>query len=103
MQYSLYYMALKPRRRKYVYLLDPLMLKGKESAQGWRTAIATLPPSLRSQIDGFVSDNLAGMITVADEQQWVHPEFEEPRHTLARSRRKIKENQGDLLLFCHET
>ena len=31
------------------------------------------------------------------------PEFEEPRHTLARSRRKIKENQGDLLLFYHET
>jgi hypothetical protein len=32
-----------------------------------------------------------------------YPEFEEPRHTLASSRRKTKENPGDLLLFCHKT
>jgi hypothetical protein len=31
------------------------------------------------------------------------PEFEEPRHTLASSRRQNKENQGDLFLFCHNT
>jgi hypothetical protein len=33
----------------------------------------------------------------------LQPEFEEPRHTLASSRRQNKENQGDLFLFCHNT
>jgi len=43
-------------------------------------------------------------LTVAlSDGRTLSPEFEEPRHTLASSRRKIKENQGDLLLFCHET
>ena len=31
------------------------------------------------------------------------PEFEEPRHTSASSRRQNKENQGELRLFCHQT
>jgi hypothetical protein len=31
------------------------------------------------------------------------PEFEEPRHTSASSRRKNKENQGGLRLFCRQT
>ena len=31
----------------------------------------------------------------------LEPEFEEPRHTSASSRRKNKENQGELRLFCH--
>src|SRR5262249_58589181 len=31
------------------------------------------------------------------------PEFEEPRHTSASSRRKNKENQGEPRLFCHKT
>ena len=33
----------------------------------------------------------------------LRPEFEELRHTSASSRRKNKENQEELRLFCHET
>jgi hypothetical protein len=33
----------------------------------------------------------------------VYPEFEEPRHTSASSRRKNTENQGELRLFYHQT
>jgi hypothetical protein len=33
----------------------------------------------------------------------VMPEFEEPRHTSASSRRQNKENQEELRLFCHQT
>ena len=33
----------------------------------------------------------------------VIPEFEEPRHTPASSRRKHQENQRELLLFGHDT
>ena len=47
---------------------------------------------------------------VRDEKTWgyesravVYPEFEEPRHTSASSRRKNKENQEELRLFCHQT
>ena len=31
------------------------------------------------------------------------PEFEEPRHTSASSRRQNKDNQEELRLFCHQT
>ena len=68
----LYNMALKPVGLRVAFFLDPLLLCGRESAAGWREAIAGIPPELRKRIRGMVSDDFRGSKTVARENGWVH-------------------------------
>ncbi|UCG43009.1 MAG: hypothetical protein JSU73_14330 [candidate division WOR-3 bacterium] len=67
-----YNMALKPVGLGVAFFLDPLMLCGKESAVGWREAIASMPLEPRKRIRGLVSDGFRGSKNVARENGWVH-------------------------------
>lgn len=71
-QWTLYLMALKPQGQNVAILLEPVMLCGKEAARDWRVAIQTIPHRLQARIDGFISDDLAGLRGVADEYGWIH-------------------------------
>jgi len=71
-QWTLYMLALKPQRQNVAILLEPVMLCGKEAARDWRVAIQTIPDQLISCIDGFISDDLAGLRKVASEYGWIH-------------------------------
>lgn len=68
----LYDMALKPVGLDAAFFLDPLLLRGKESAAGWRQAIASIPPELRKRIRGLVSDGFRGSKRIARQNGWVH-------------------------------
>jgi hypothetical protein len=71
-RWTIYLLAVKPRSKDIVFLLDPIMLRDRESVTGWEQAIATIPDCIRKRIDGFVSDNLTGLSTVADRHGWIH-------------------------------
>jgi predicted ATPase len=69
-----------------------------------------LPASAETFLQALLGDDssLAPLTSLLIERTegnpfFLEPEFEEPRHTSASSRRKNKENQGELRLFCHQT
>lgn len=68
----LFIFVLKPRRRNYGYLFDPVLLKGKESFDNWTDAIDTIPSEVRKRIFAFVSDNFRCSRTVANRYGWLH-------------------------------
>lgn len=67
----LYQAALKPRERNTAFLLDPILLSGKESAGRWKTVIAAIPPELQQRIVAVVADDLRGMRGLAKQRGWV--------------------------------
>lgn len=60
-RWTLYLLLLKPRRRNYAYLLDPVLKPGKESMGHWGQVLETLPPALRGRMAAAVTDNLPGL------------------------------------------
>lgn len=69
--FVLFEFILKPRRRTYGYLLDPLLLPGKESFANWRAAVEnSVPLSVRKRIFAFVSDDFSATSAIADTFQW---------------------------------
>lgn len=68
----LYIFLLKPRRRNYAYLLDPLILPGKESYRNWLTAIETIPDNIQRLILAFVSDAFRASDKISQYYQWLH-------------------------------
>jgi len=68
----LYLFLLKPRRRNYAYLLDPLILPGKESFANWQMAIETIPNNIKERILAFVSDAFRASDKIIRHYQWLH-------------------------------
>lgn len=68
----LYDMALKPVGLDVAFFLDSLLLRGNETATGWREAIAGIPTELRKRIRGLVSDGFRGSKSIARQNGWVH-------------------------------
>lgn len=71
-EWVLYLLILKPRRRNYGYLLDPVMLPGRERYENWMAAIHTIPSHIRTHILSFVSDHFSASELVADTMGWIH-------------------------------
>jgi len=68
-----YVLLLKPRRRNYAYLLEPIILKGKESFDNWRTAIDNAASDLlKKHIFAFVSDNFRASDKIVWHYDWQH-------------------------------
>lgn len=84
--YWILYLFLLKRRDGTAYVLDPVMLKGKESLANWQEAIRTIPRRFKKQIRVVVSDNFRSSVIVARRAKWLHQlcHF----HLLAELRRK---------------
>jgi len=70
--WTLYVFLLKPRKRNYAYVLDPIMIQGKESFITWKQAIDNIPKDIRKQIVAFVSDNFHASKKIAHHYEWIH-------------------------------
>lgn len=68
----LYIFLLKPKKRNYAYILDPVMIKGRENLSGWNKAILTIPNNIKKRIIAFVSDDLNGFKRIAQQNNWIH-------------------------------
>lgn len=68
----LYLLLLKPRRRNYAYLLDPIILQGRETYDNWTTAIDTIPEDIQKRVCAFVSDHFRASEKVARRYGWIH-------------------------------
>jgi hypothetical protein len=71
-EWTLYNMAVKPVDRDTAFVLDPVLLPGRESASGWRHAIGRIAPSVGQRIAALVSDGLPGSDATCREQGWIH-------------------------------
>lgn len=67
----LYDMAVKPVTENIAYVLDPLILPGKETARCWGQAIATIPDDILERIRALISDGFRGSRAIAREYHWV--------------------------------
>ena len=71
-EWALYNMAIKPAALDTAFLLDPVLLAGRESAGGWRQVIERIAPHVRQSIKALVSDGLPGSDAICREQGWIH-------------------------------
>lgn len=68
----LFLMAIKPANNNKATLLDPVLLKGKESYENWSAAIDSIPNETKERIVAFVSDNFRPAKRLAREHHWIH-------------------------------
>lgn len=68
----LYVFLLKPINCNYAYLLDPTIIKGKESFKRWEQAIDTIPKYIREHIFAFVSDDFSASCKITRHYGWIH-------------------------------
>jgi len=71
-EWTLYVFLLKPVKRSYAHILDPIMIKGKESFHNWQQALDSIPKDIRKQVVAFVSDNFHASKAVTSHYQWIH-------------------------------
>lgn len=67
----LYMMALKPLEEPKAMFIDPVMLKGPESRDGWIQAMSRIPDNYRPRIKALVCDNFRGSSTIAARNGWI--------------------------------
>lgn len=68
----LYLLLLKPRRRNYAILLDPILLPGRETFQNWKVAVESMPEYIRDRISSFVSDHFSSSEKLVRTFGWIH-------------------------------
>jgi hypothetical protein len=71
-EWTLYVFLLKPVDQNYAHIMDPIMIKGKESIQNWKRALDSIPEAARKQIVAFVSDNFHASKAIANHYRWIH-------------------------------
>lgn len=72
MDWVMYVMAVKPTTDTAAHFLDPVLLAGRECYERWVEAIDTMPPSVRSHVQAFVSDGFRGSQRLALQRRWIH-------------------------------
>lgn len=67
----LYLMALRPVSGNRAMFIDPVMLQGPESRDGWIAAMGRIPDDCRCRVRALVCDNFRGSATIAARNGWV--------------------------------
>jgi hypothetical protein len=67
----LYQMALRPVESNTAMLIDPLLLRGRETKAGWELALASIPADQKERIRVIVVDNFSGSTGIAKENGWL--------------------------------
>lgn len=69
----LYSLALRPVHSDSAYLLDPIVLDGKEYEKTWREAIETaVRPDVLPRIRALVADGFKGAGAIASDHGWIY-------------------------------
>ncbi len=69
--WTLYVFAVRSQAGGKAYLLDPILLPGKESLRGWKIAFESVPEDIRNRILALVSDGFRGVDGFARRQGWI--------------------------------
>lgn len=68
----IYLCAVKPFSDNRAWVLEPLVIKGKERYRAWKRVIDSLPLSVRNRVKAFVSDGFRGSARIASQHGWIH-------------------------------
>jgi len=71
-EWVMYLMAVKPRRGKKAYFLNPVLLEGRECYERWVKAVASIPEPIEKRIMAFVSDGFRGSQALSEQRSWLH-------------------------------
>jgi len=71
-EWTLYVFLLKPIHCSCAHVLEPIMIKGKESFSNWQKALDSIPEHIRKQVIAFVSDNFRASWNITAHYQWIH-------------------------------
>lgn len=69
--WTLYVLAVRSQMGGKAYLLDPILLPGKESLRGWKMAFETIPDNISNRILALVSDGFRGVDGLARKYGWI--------------------------------
>ena len=70
-QYTAYCILLRGSEQTEATILEPTILAGGETQEGWRQAFDVLPESVRSSTKAIVCDGHRGMVNYAKNQKWL--------------------------------
>lgn len=71
-RWTLYVMTIRSITGGKAYFLDPVLLQGRESGDGWRQALSSIPPDIENRLLALVSDGFRGLCALAKENKWVN-------------------------------
>jgi len=71
-RWTLYIMAVRSITGGQAFFLDPILLQGRESGEGWRQALSSIPPDIENRLLALVSDGFRGLCALAKENKWVN-------------------------------
>lgn len=69
--WTLYVIAVRSTNGGKAYFLDPVLLSGKESLNGWKTAFESTPEEIRNRVLAIVSDGFRGVDGMARKYGWI--------------------------------
>jgi transposase-like protein len=93
--WTLYVFLLKPVKSNCAHILEPVMIKGKESIHNWQKAIDSIPENVRERIVAFVSDNFQASKSIARHYGLIHQLCHFHLIKELRRRRGKRKNLGD--------
>lgn len=71
--WTMYSIVVKARKSEFGIILDPVLMKGKESAKKWMEIFKwNVPKSLKNKACTLVSDSLRGIERLAEENNLTH-------------------------------
>ena len=71
-RWTLYIMAVRSITGGKAFFLDPVLLPGRESGDGWREALGHIPPDIHNRLLALVSDGFRGLCVLAKENKWIN-------------------------------
>ena len=72
-RWTLYILAIRSVTGGRAFFLDPILLRGRESGDGWQKAIDSIPVDIRNRLLALVSDGFRGLCSIAKASNWINP------------------------------
>ncbi len=69
--WTLYVFAVRSKTGGKAYLLDPILLPGRESLRAWKIALESVPKDIRNRVLALVSDGFRGVDGLAGNNGWI--------------------------------
>lgn len=70
-RWTLYLLAVRSTTGGKAHFLDPILVSGRETGNGWEQSLASIPPEIESRIVALVSDGFRGLCFRAKQKSWV--------------------------------